>query len=250
MTDHELKGRVAIVTGSGRNIGRSIALALAAGGASVVINARSNHAEADAVVREIESGGGRAVAVIGDIAETATAEKLAAAAVKNFGGIDFLINNAAIRKEKPLDQVTFDEWREVHSIILDGAFHCLKACLPHLRQSGAGAVVNIGGMSAHGGSKNRVHVITAKSGLVGFTKALAHDLAADNVTVNYLSPGLIHTAREAGVPEPQHHQIHSTLSGKRGTADDIASVVRFLCGPGARYITGQTIHANGGAYLA
>jgi 3-oxoacyl-[acyl-carrier protein] reductase len=248
-TQNELAGKVAIVTGSGRNIGRSIALALAAGGAAVVVNARSNKAEADAVVREIEAGGGRAVAVIGDIAEAATAEKLAAAAVKNFGGIDVLINNAAIRKEKPLEQTTFEEWREVHAIILDGAFHCVKASLPHLRKSGAGAVVNIGGMSAHSGSKHRVHVLTAKAGLVGFSKALAHDLAADNVTVNYLSPGLINTARATGAPEPQHHQIHSTLSGKRGSADDIASVVRFLCGPGARYITGQTIHANGGAYL-
>ncbi len=248
-TQNELAGKVAIVTGSGRNIGRSIALALAAGGAAVVVNARSNKAEADAVVREIEVLGGRAVAVIGDIAEPATAEKLAAAAVQNFGRIDVLVNNAAIRKEKPLEQTTFAEWREVHSIILDGAFHCVKACLPHMRKSGAAAIVNIGGMSAHAGSKNRVHVIAAKSGLIGFTKALAHDLAADNVTVNYLSPGLIDTARAAGTAEPQHHQIHATLSGKRGAPDDIASIVRFLCGPGARYITGQTIHANGGAYL-
>ena len=249
MIEKELSNRVAIVTGSGRNIGRSIALALAAGGAAVVVNARSNRAEADAVVREIEVLGGRAVAVIGNVADAATAEQLAAAANKNFGRIDFLINNAAIRKEKPLDQVTFEEWREVHSIILDGAFRCVQACLPQLRQSSAGAIVNIGGMSAHGGSKNRVHVITAKSGLVGFTKALAHDLAGDDITVNCLAPGLINTARAAGTAVPQHHQVQSTLSGKPGTPDDISAVVRFLCGPGARYITGQTIHANGGAYL-
>jgi 3-oxoacyl-[acyl-carrier protein] reductase len=145
--------------------------------------------------------------------------------------------------------MTFEEWREVHAIILDGAFRCVQACLPLLRRSGAGTIVNIGGLSAHVGSKNRVHVITAKSGLVGFTKGLAHDLAADNVTVNYLSPGLIQTARAAGVAEPQHHQVHSTLTGRRGTPEDIAAAVRFLCGPGARYITGQVIHANGGAYL-
>ncbi len=244
----ELSGKVAIVTGSGRNIGKAIALTLAAGGAAVVVNARSNRAEADAVVREIEAGGGRAIAVIGDVADPATAKNLAAAA-ERFGRLDCLINNAAIRKEKPLDQITFEEWREVHSIILDAAFHCVQACLPLLRKSGSGAIVNIGGMSAHAGSKNRVHVITAKSGLVGFTKALAHDLAADKVTVNYLSPGLIQTARAAGAAEPQHHQVHSTLTGERGRPEDIAAAVRFLCGPGARYITGQTIHANGGAYL-
>jgi 3-oxoacyl-[acyl-carrier protein] reductase len=249
VTDKELSNRVAIVTGSGRNIGRAMALSLAAGGAAVVVNARSNQQEADAVLREIEAGGGRAVAVLGDVAEAATAAKLADAAVKNFGRIDFLINNAAIRREKPLDQITFEDWREVHAVVLDGAFHGVKACLPHLRKSGAGAIVNIGGMSAFTGSKDRVHVVTAKSGLVGFTKALAHDLAADKITVNCLSPGLIATTREAGAPAPQHHQLHGTLTGGRGTPDDIASVVRFLCGPGARYMTGQTIHANGGAYL-
>jgi 3-oxoacyl-[acyl-carrier protein] reductase len=250
VTDKELSNRVAIVTGSGRNIGRAMALSLAAGGAAVVVSARSNQKEADAVVREIEAGGGRAVAVLGDVAEAATAAKLADAAVKNFGRIDFLINNAAIRREKPLDQISFEEWREVHGVVLDAAFHGVKACLPHLRKSGAGAIVNIGGMSAFTGSKDRVHVVTAKSGLVGFTKALAHELAADKITVNCLSPGLIATTRAAGAPEPQHHQVHGTLTGERGTPEDIASVVRFLCGPGARYMTGQTIHANGGAYLA
>jgi 3-oxoacyl-[acyl-carrier protein] reductase len=249
MTDKELANRAAIVTGSGRNIGRAIALALAAGGAAVVVNARSNQKEADAVVREVEAAGGRAVAVLGDVADAGVAQNLADAAVKNFGRIDFLINNAAIRREKPLDQITFEEWREVHGVVLDAAFHCVKACLPQLKKSGVGAIVNIGGMSAFTGSKHRVHVVTAKSGLVGFTKALAHDLGADKITVNCLSPGLIATARPAGAPEPQHHQLHGTLTGERGSPEEIASVVRFLCGPGARYITGQTIHANGGAYL-
>jgi 3-oxoacyl-[acyl-carrier protein] reductase len=125
----------------------------------------------------------------------------------------------------------------------------VKACLPHLRKSGAGAIVNIGGMSAHTGSKNRCHVTTAKAGLVGLTRGLAHDLAADNITVNYLSPGLIGTPRPPSQPEPQHHSIHHTLTGKRGMPDDVAAMVRFLCGPGARYFTGQSLHANGGAYF-
>ena len=248
MSDKELAGKVAVVTGSGRNIGKAIALSLAAGGAAVVVNARSNKSEADAVVREIEAAGSKAVAVIGDISDPATAKNLAAAARK-LGRLDFLVNNAAVRKEAPLETITFEQWREVLGIILDGAFHCVQACAPLIRQNGAGAIVNIGGLSAHGGSKHRVHVLTAKSALVGFTKALAHDLADDHVTVNYLSPGLIKTTREAGVPEPQHHAVHKTLSGERGTPEDIAAAVRFLCGPGARYITGQTIHANGGAYL-
>jgi 3-oxoacyl-[acyl-carrier protein] reductase len=118
-----------------------------------------------------------------------------------------------------------------------------------LRQSGAGSIVNIGGMSAHSGSKHRIHVLTAKSALAGFSKALAHDLAEDHVTVNYLSPGLIQTTRDPNAPEPQHHGVQKTLTGDRGKPEDVAAMVRFLCGPGARYITGQVLHVNGGAYL-
>ena len=249
MADKELANRVAIVTGSGRNIGRAIALTLAAGGAAVVVNARGNKAEADAVVGEIKKSGGKAVAVLGDVAEAATGEKLAAAAMERFGRIDFLVNNAAIRAEKPLDAITFDDWRRILGVILDGAFHNVKAAMPHLKRSGAGAIVNIGGLSAHHGSKDRVHVITAKAGIVGFTRGLAADLAADNVTVNCVVPGLIATKRTATAPEPQHHSVNHTLTGQRGTPEDIAATVRFLCGPGARYITGQAIHVNGGAYL-
>src|ERR1700674_3360160 len=175
---NELTNRVAIVTGSGRNIGRAIALSLAAGGACVVINARANKTEADAVVSEIEKSGGKAVAVLGDVAEPATAEKLATAAVERFGRIDFLINNAAIRAEKPIDALSYEDWRRILSVILDGAFHTVKAAMPHLKKSGEGAIVNLGGLSAHTGSKDRAHVMTAKAGIVGFTPPLAAELAA------------------------------------------------------------------------
>ena len=249
MTTKELDGRVAVVTGAGRNIGGAIALQLAAGGAAVVVNVRSNREEADSVVREIETAGGKAIAALGDVADRAADLRMAEAAVARFGRIDYLINNAAIRRESPIDAMSFDEWKEVLGVVLDGAFHCVQACLPYLRKSGAGAIVNIGGMSAHTGSKNRAHVTTAKAGLVGFTRGLAHDLAADNITVNYLSPGLIGTPRDPSKPEPQHHSTNRTLSGRRGTPDDVAAMVRFLCGPGARYISGQSLHANGGAFL-
>jgi len=242
-----LAGRVAIVTGAGRNIGRATALALAADGAAVVVNARANQAEADAVVKEIAANGGQAMSAMADIADGAAVERMVAAVVARFGRIDFLINNAALRREKPLDEMTVAEWREVMSVTLDGPFLCVKACLPHLKASGAGAIVNIGGMSGHTGARDRLHVVTAKSGLVGFTRALAQDLAAHRITVNLVVPGLIGTPR-AG-PEPQHHSTHHTLTGERGSPQDIAETVRFLCGPGARYVTGQTIHLNGGAYL-
>jgi 3-oxoacyl-[acyl-carrier protein] reductase len=249
MSEKELSGRVAIVTGSGRNIGRAIALALADAGAAVLVNARTNRAEANAVASEIERLGGRAHVVLGDVMDALAVEKLAAAAVERFGRIDCLVNNAAPRFETPLEQLTLEEWRKVTGAILDGAFLCVKACLGELKKSGAGAIVNIGGLSAHTGAAGRLHVVTAKAGLVGFTRALAHDLATHRITVNCVAPGLIQTVRAGGV-EPKHHAIHHTLSGTRGSPEDVAALVRFLCGPGARYITGQTIHANGGAYLS
>ena len=244
----ELTGKVAIVTGSGRNIGRAIALALAQAGASVVVNVRSNKAEADNVVREIESAGGKATAIIGDVAEEKTAAALADAALKEFGRIDILVNNAALRRERPIDQMSYADWREVMGVILDGSFRCVHACLPALKKNG-GSIINIGGMSAHIGSKDRAHVITAKAALVGFSRALAHDLATANITANCIVPGAIDTARPATSPTPAHHLTHGTITGSRGKPEDVAAMVRYLCGPGGRYVTGQTIHVSGGGYL-
>jgi 3-oxoacyl-[acyl-carrier protein] reductase len=244
----ELAGKVAVVTGAGRNIGRAIALALADAGASVVVNARSNKAEADKVVSQIEGAGGKAVAVVGDVADAKTAQALAAAALKSFGRIDILVNNAALRREKPIDQMSYDEWREVMDTTLDSAFHCVKACLPALKKNG-GSIVNIGGMSAHIGSKHRAHVMTAKAALVGFSRALAHDLAADRITANCVVPGAIDTSRPATSLNPAHHLTHGTITGERGKPEDVAAMVRFLVGRGGRNVTGQTLHVNAGAYL-
>jgi|SRR5215467_9250293 3-oxoacyl-[acyl-carrier protein] reductase len=246
--DKELAGKVAIVTGAGRNIGRAIVLSLARAGASVVVNVRSNRTEADGVVHEIEANGGKAVAVIGDIGEEKTAASLADTALKRFGRIDILVNNAALRREKPIGDMSYAEWREVMNVILDGAFRCVHACLPALRKNG-GSIVNIGGMSAHIGSKDRAHVMTAKAALVGFSRALAHDLAADKITANCVVPGAIDTLRPPSSQNPAHHLTHGTITGERGKAEDVAAMVRYLCGPGGRYVTGQTIHVSGGAYL-
>ena len=247
--NNELDGKVAIVTGAGRNIGRAIALALADGGAAVLVSARSNRGEAEAVAAEIAARGGKALAHIGDVADAALVQAMADAALTYFGRLDILVNNAALRREKPFAEMSYAEWREIMDVTLDGAFHCVKACLPALRESGAGTIVNIGGLSAHTGAKDRAHVVTAKAGIVGFTRALAHDLASDGITVNCVVPGLIGTPRPKDSPEPAHHLTHQTITGARGRPEDVAAAVRFLCGPGARYLTGQAIHSNGGAYL-
>src|SRR3989440_705016 len=249
MSDKELIGRIALVTGAGRNIGRAMAKALAAGGAAVIVNVRTNKSEADAVVREIERDGGKAIPTVADVGDEKAVHAMVADAVKQLGRIDYLVNNAALRQEKTFEEMSFKEWRDVLSVTLDGAFHCAKACLPYLKQSGAGAIVNVGGLSAHTGSAHRAHVTTAKLGLVGFTRGLAHDLAP-NVTVNLVAPGTIDTPRDPAAAKPAHHLTHNMLMGRRGSPEEVAAMVRFLCGPGARYITGQTIHVNGGAYFS
>src|SRR2546429_7584653 len=139
----EIAGKVAIVTGAGRNIGRAIALALAEGGAFVVVNARSTRAEAEAVAREIEVLGGKALVHIGDVADAAGMQAMADRTTKHFGRLDILVNNAALRREKPFAEMDHAEWREILNVTLDGAFHCVKACLPGLRESGAGSIRHI-----------------------------------------------------------------------------------------------------------
>jgi 3-oxoacyl-[acyl-carrier protein] reductase len=243
-----LEGCVALVTGSSRNIGRSIATGLAADGAAVMVNARTPGDAADGVVNEIVSSGGRAAFHAADVSRPDDVNALVSATVAAFGRLDILVNNAAVRRECPFGDLTYEEWQEILGVTLDGAFLCARAALPHLIASPRGVIVNIGGLSAHTGSAGRAHVVAAKAGLVGLTRALAHDLAPHGITVNCVSPGLIATTRSAG-PGPAHHASHEPLVGRRGTVDEVSALVRFLCGPGARYITGQTIHANGGTYL-
>ncbi|MBZ9853239.1 SDR family oxidoreductase [Mesorhizobium sp. CA13] len=244
----ELEGRVAIVTGAARNIGRIMALELAGAGAAVVVNARNSQAEAQSVVNEIAATGGKAKAVLADVVDPGAVDALIGATVREFGGIDILVNSAAVRHETAFEDMSFTEWRDVLSIILDGAFLTAHAALPHLKKSGQAAVINIGGLSAHTGAGGRAHVVTAKAGLSGFTRALAHDLAGDGITVNCVAPGMIDTVRAGG--EPSHHVGKLPPVGRLGTPREVALLVRYLCGPAARYITGQTVHVNGGAFMA
>lgn len=246
-----LAGQVAIVTGAARNIGRAIAVELGTQGAHVVVNAQSSVDEANETAALVERAGGKAFVQLADVSQPEGAQKLVDATVAHFGGIDILVNNAAIRREAHFDDLDWDQWRAVLSVIVDGAYLCTHAATPHLRRSAAAAIVNIGGMSAHSGSAGRAHVMTAKMALVGFTRALAQDLSGDGITANCVVPGLIDTARDGASAQgtPAHHAVRKTLLGRRGTPQEVADLVSFLCGPKARYLTGQTIHANGGAYF-
>jgi 3-oxoacyl-[acyl-carrier protein] reductase len=246
----ELAGRVALVTGAGRNIGRAIALALADGGAAVAVNARRSQAEIDAVAGEIESTGVKSVAVLADVTDPAAVAHLVGTVEARLGRIGILVNNAAVRDVTTLDAIDLVRWREITGVILDGAFVCSRACVGSLR-AGHGTIVNIGGLSAHTGAAGRAHVVAAKAGIVGLTRALAHDLASAGVTVNCVVPGLIDTVRgESSGARSAHEGRRESVLGRRGTPEEVAHAVRFLAGPGARYITGQTLHVSGGAFTA
>jgi 3-oxoacyl-[acyl-carrier protein] reductase len=243
----ELAGSVALVTGGSRNIGRAIALDLAMAGASVMVTARTDIEGLNETVAMIAAQGGKAAALLADVTDEASAAALVAGTLAAFGQLDILVNNAAVRTEVPFSQMTLQAFRAVTSVALEGPFICARASLAALSASDAPAIINIGGLTAYTGAKDRVHVIAAKAGLDGLTKALAHDLAPMGITVNLVSPGMIETVRAGH--QPAHHATRRTLIGRLGTPEDVAGMVRYLAGPRARYVTGQTMHVNGGVYL-
>ena len=240
----ELAGKAAIVTGSAQNIGRAIALDLAAAGASVLINARTSRAEAEAVVAEIEALGGRAAFHMADVTVPEQAAALVDAAVAAFGRLDTLVNNVSQRGQCKLADMSFELWQSVLSSTLDAAFLCTSAALPHLMESGAASVVNIGGVASHAGFPERAHVAAAKAGLCGMTGALAPELAEHGITVNCVVPAMISTDRGSG-EIPPHYARRSVPMNRPGKPAEVASMVRFLCGPSARFISGQSMHING-----
>jgi 3-oxoacyl-[acyl-carrier protein] reductase len=246
----ELSGKAVLVTGGARNIGRAIARALAAGGAGVMVNALHSRDEVDQTVRQIEAAGGAAASCIADVTDPDAVAAMVAAAIDRFGRIDALVNNAAVRPEHAFADLPFADWKRVLSVVLDGAFLCSQACLPHLARAGGGSIVNIGGETGHRGAAHRAHVVTAKAGLAGMTKALALDLAPLRITVNCVVPGRIDTVRDdPAVPGQPAHRPALPPLGRLGSPEEVAAMVRMLCGPDARYVTGQAIHVNGGGFM-
>ncbi len=241
-----LEGQVAIVTGGVRRIGKAMAMALAADGATVVINALRSKDEAEATAAEIRAAGGKALVHLADVADEAQVAGMAERVLSETGRIDILINNAAIRGEAPVLDMTLAQWRGVLGPILDGAFLCSRAVLPAMVQQKYGRIINIGGVSAHLGAAGRAHVVTAKSGLIGFTRGLASEFAPHGVTVNCIVPGKIGGERShtsgAGIKG-------APPVGREGVPDDVAGIVHNLCLPTTSYITGQTIHVSGGLFM-
>ena len=239
----ELAGKVALVTGASRNIGRAIALALAQAGAAVAVNARTAKADADKVVQDIRAAGGQAETYMADIVDPKAVNAMVDAIVKRFGRLDLLILNASVRKETPFMEMSYEEWHGLMSITLDGSFHCCKASIPHMIKAGGGSIVTLGGMSSMSGAKRRVHGSVGKFGLYGMTRALAKELGEHKIRVNCVAPGQMNTARAPGRTAPD---VTNVPLGRRVEPEEIASTVRFLCSPGAAMISGQLIYVDGG----
>jgi 3-oxoacyl-[acyl-carrier protein] reductase len=245
-----LAGKVALVTGAGKNIGRTTALMLARDGATVLVNGRSDRALVDAVVGEINAMGGQARAAMADITDEGQVARMVADVVPSVGGVDILVCNAGLRRQTPFLNMTLAEWREILSVALDGAFIIARAVVPHMIPRGAGSIVALSGISTHIGTPNRCHVSASKSGLEGFMRALAIELAPHNIRCNCVAPGSVDTVRGATAgARPATMTDDGIPLRRKATVEEIAHTIRLLAGPEGGYITGQTIHVNGGAFL-
>jgi 3-oxoacyl-[acyl-carrier protein] reductase len=243
----KLDGKVALVTGSGRNIGRATVLKLAAEGAHVVVNSRTNKAEADAVAQEVRAYGGKALSLLADVSKKEQVDNMVSRALSEFGRIDILINNAAIRPHKPFTEVTLEDWENVRGVVLDGAFYCTRAVINSMVANNYGRILFFTGEGAFTGGASRAHVSAAKMGLVGLARSLASEFAGQNIRANVVSPGSIDTSRA----NPEWYQGRTPNAagiplGRQGTVEEIAATCLFLVSDDSGFITGQTIHVNGG----
>ena len=244
-----LEGKVALLTGAVRRNGRAAALALARDGAAIVLNCRKSVEEGNSLVREIAAIGGSAILYKADITDESQVKEMFDHAVGEFGSIDILVNNAADRSNTPFLDMTFDEWKHYTRIVMDGAFLCSRAALPHMVKAGWGSIVNMGGISTYVGAPGRAHISFAKAGLAGFTRTLAKEFASQGIRVNCISPGMIGGPRPASAGVVASHRADKIPVGREGYSEEIGEAIRWLCQPSQGFITGQTIHVNGGEYL-
>jgi 3-oxoacyl-[acyl-carrier protein] reductase len=251
--DDGLAGRTVIVTGAGRNIGRAIALTFGDAGCNVVVNARSNRDEATEVVDRVNAGPGKAVVVLGDVGDAGFDEELVRTAVDRFGGVDILINNAGRRRLQPLLDITPEDWDTILRSNLSAMFYLSRLVLPGMVERRWGRIINIGGPDGQSGSPYRAHNVTCKAGLIGLVKAISIEFAHAGVTANVVVPGMMDTTRSPidypGWPPSQHTIASRVPTARLGTSDEVAYACRFLASQAAAYITGQTLHVNGGMYM-
>ena len=250
----KLEGRVALVTGGGKNIGRAIVLALADLGASIAVHGLTNPEAAEATARDASARGVPATAFTADVADHAEVQRLGREIKDRLGPVEVLVSNAAIRPGASLEELTPELWRRVMAVNLDAAFHLSKVFVPHMLEVGRGSIVTIAGPAAFGTSADRAHVAASKAGLIGLTKALATEFAGRNIRANCVVPGTTQTEREhpewyAGQDLFEKSHVDSVPMGRLGTPEEVAATCAFLATDDASYITRQVIMVNGGAFL-
>ncbi|KOP79081.1 3-oxoacyl-ACP reductase [Lysinibacillus sp. FJAT-14745] len=246
----KLEGKVAVVTGASRGIGRSIALKLADEGAKVVVNYSGSQAKAEEVVATIQENGGEAIAVQASVSKTEEVTALMDAAVKTFGSLDILVNNAGITRDNLLMRMKEDEWDDVLDTNLKGVFLCTKAVTRQMMKQRAGRIINISSIVGVAGNAGQANYVAAKAGVIGLTKTTAKELASRNILVNAVAPGFIETEMTDQLPEDLKQGMLTQIPlAKLGQPEDVAKAVAFLASDDANYMTGQTLHIDGGMVM-
>ena len=246
-----LDDRVAIITGSGRGIGRAIALELARQGAAIVINDVGDAAPAQQVCQEILDKGGRSQVVLADISQSAEASRLVDSTLTAYGRVDILVNNAGITRDQLVLRMSDDDWDQVLSINLKGAFLCIKSVLRPMLKQRWGRIINIASIAGVVGNPGQANYSAAKAGLIGLTKTVAREVASRGITVNAVAPGAIDTAMLQSLSENVRQEMVKQIPvGRLGTPEDVAQMVAFLASGATSYITGQVFHVDGGMVMA
>ena len=241
-----LQGKTALITGSGRNIGRSISLILASMGANVVINSKTNFEAANETADEIRKLGAKALVAMGDIGSEKDVSRMVKEIQTNVDTVDIVINNGSLRKVQEFTSMTYDHWREMINTDLDSAFLMTQPFVAGMIEKGWGRVINLAGLNAIEGRSGWAHVSAAKMGLIGFTRSLSKELVPHGITVNCISPGMIDTSRdEQSSPRPDNRS-QGIPAGRMGTVEEISSLCGWLCSQHSDYVSGQTFHVNGG----
>lgn len=246
-----LINRTVLITGSGRNLGRAMAIAFAKAGCRIAVNVRQNIADGQTVVSEIEALGGEAIVVKADVGKEDEVYQMFREIQRVFGSIDILINNATARHRSKFTEIKTEQWRNVMDTILTSTFLCSQSVIPKMIDGRWGRIVNISASTALKGRSGRVHQMAAKMGVMGLTKSLAVELAPHGITVNSVAPGVIHTEKpyHSNRIQQLEEQLQEIPMGRLGHVDEVVPLVVFLCTSGGSYITGQVFSVNGGFYM-